>query len=98
MVVLEKSRKLEKMYSTAHFQCFFHTLGMNGSVWKADMKRMKQKSEIITLDINYVDSVSDISPPLVNSADDQAQEGLLSRHTGDSEKLGACQGILNSWE
>ena len=41
-------------------------------VWKADMKRMKQKSGPITLGINYVDSVSDVNPPLVNFADDQA--------------------------
>lgn len=71
---------------------------MNGRVWNAGMKRMKQKRGIITLDINYVDSVSDVNPPLVNSADDQAQESLLSRHTGDSEKLGVCQRIMNSWK
>ena len=41
-------------------------------VWKADMKRMKQKSGIITLGINYVDGVSDVNPPLVSFADDQA--------------------------
>ena len=77
MAVLDK-QKLEKIYATSHFQSSLCTLGMNGRVWKAGMKRMKQKSGIITLDINYVDSVSDVNPPLVNSADDQAQEGLLS--------------------
>ena len=45
---------------------------MNGRVWNAGMKRMKQKRGIITLDINYVDSVSDVNPPLVSFADDQA--------------------------
>ena len=38
----------------------------------AEARAMKQKSGIITLGINYVDGVSDVNPPLVSFADDQA--------------------------
>lgn len=46
-------------------------------VWKADVKIMRYKDGIIGLDINYVDTVNDVSPPLVNLADDQAWEILF---------------------
>lgn len=39
---------------------------------------MRYKDGIIGLDINYTDTVNDVSPPLSNLADDQAWEDPLS--------------------
>lgn len=43
-------------------------------------KTMRYKDEIAGLDINYVDTVSDVNP-LVNLAKKQTQEGGISRHS-----------------
>lgn len=41
---------------------------------------MRYKDGIAGLDINYVDSVSDVNP-LISLAKDQAKEGGISRHS-----------------
>lgn len=57
------------MYVTTHF----HTLRIDACGLESRCeKTMRYKDGIIGLDINYVDSVSDVNPPLVSLADDQA--------------------------
>lgn len=68
-----------EIYVTTHFQCFLHTLGTDACGLESRCEKiMRYKDGIIGLDINYTDTVNDVSPPLINLADDQAWEDPLS--------------------